>query len=48
MAPGHPERLTAELPADDEAGLVIRCTELWPEDEYLDLIPVRGRQGGAR
>jgi len=47
MAPAHPERITAVLPGDDEADLGAWCAEMWPEDEYLDLIPVPG-QDGAR
>ena len=47
MAPGHIERLTPVLPDEDEARLMRWCTGMWPADEYLDLIPVRGRKDGG-
>jgi hypothetical protein len=44
----HPENLTAELPEADEEWLAALADELWPEDEYADLITEHGRRiGGA-
>jgi hypothetical protein len=38
MPARHPERLTAELPGRDEQWLAALAAELWPEDEYAQIV----------
>jgi len=38
----HPESITAELPAADEAWLAETCSALWPEGEYTREIQMFG------
>lgn len=40
MAPRHPERLTGELPAAQEDWLTAAAEEMWPQDEYTEIILV--------
>lgn len=39
---GHPESLVTELNPADEDELGELCTELWPNDEYLEIITPDG------
>jgi hypothetical protein len=42
----HPESLTRELPAKQEAKLAALAAELWPADEWADIIiEVRRAEG---
>ncbi|WP_067480833.1 hypothetical protein [Actinomadura hibisca] len=36
---GYPESMTAELDPGDEEFLAWLASELWPDDEYLDMEP---------
>jgi len=36
--PRHPEDLTAELPMRDEGWLAVLAGELWPDDEYAEIL----------
>jgi hypothetical protein len=38
MAARHPERLTDELPEHQEEGLAALAAELWPDDDYVQII----------
>jgi hypothetical protein len=38
MPAGHPERITAELPEDQEEQLAALAAELWPDDDYVQII----------
>ncbi len=38
MPARHPERITRELPAGHEEWLAAACAELWPADEYTQII----------
>jgi hypothetical protein len=46
MPPRHPERITRELPGRDEEWLAALTEELWPEDEYAEIITEIRRQEG--
>jgi hypothetical protein len=41
----HPERLTRELPESDEEQLAGLAAELWPDDEYAQIISEIRREG---
>jgi hypothetical protein len=45
--PAHPESLAAELPEADEWRLADLADELWPGDEYADLISEHDRRTGG-
>jgi hypothetical protein len=38
MPARHPERITAELPEDQEERLAALAAELWPDDDYVQII----------
>jgi hypothetical protein len=42
----HPERITRELPAPQEEWLAAVADDLWPDDEYGDIITELRRQEG--
>jgi predicted pyridoxine 5'-phosphate oxidase superfamily flavin-nucleotide-binding protein len=44
MPARHPERLTAELPEADEEWLAGVAAELWPDDEYAQIIAETRRE----
>jgi hypothetical protein len=46
MAPRHPERITRELPEDQEELLAWLADEAWPEEEYADIITELRREEG--
>ena len=42
----HPESLTRELPARQEEKLAALAAELWPDDEWTEIIiDIRGAEG---
>jgi hypothetical protein len=41
----HPERLTRELPESEEEQLAGLAAELWPDDEYAQIISEIRREG---
>jgi hypothetical protein len=45
----HPESMLLELSPADEADLAALCTDLWPRDEYAEILAedYRRRNGGA-
>jgi hypothetical protein len=46
MARKHPERLTRELPADQEDYLGWLADQTWPDEEYTAIIvELRGQEG---
>jgi hypothetical protein len=46
MAVRHPERITRELAARHEEWLATLATDLWPDDEYADIITELHREEG--
>jgi hypothetical protein len=46
MPARHPERITAELPEHQEEQLAALAAELWPDDEYAQIIADTRREGG--
>jgi len=45
MPARHPERLTRELPEDQEEWLAGLAAGLWPDDEYAQIIAETRREG---
>ena len=45
MPAGHPERITAELPEDQEEQLAALAAELWPDDDYVQIITETRQEG---
>jgi len=41
----HPERLTRELPEANEEWLAATAAELWPQDEYAQIIAETREEG---
>jgi hypothetical protein len=46
MPARHPERITAELPGHQEEQLAALAAELWPDDEYAQIITETRRERG--
>jgi hypothetical protein len=46
VPPRHPERITAELPERQEEELAALAAELWPDDEYAQIIAEKRREEG--
>jgi hypothetical protein len=46
MPARHPERITAELPGREEQWLAALAAELWPEDEYAQIVRDTRPDGG--
>lgn len=46
MAPRHPERLTRELPEQQEEQLAAVATELWPDDEWTEITAETRKEDG--
>ena len=46
MPARHPERITAELRHRDEEWLAALAADLWPADEYAEIIRDTRSQGG--
>jgi hypothetical protein len=44
MPTRHPERLTAELPEGQEEWLAGLASDLWPDDEFTEIITETRRQ----
>lgn len=44
MSARHPERLTRELPEADEEWLGALAAELWPDDEFTQIIAETRRE----
>ena len=45
MPARHPEQITAELPEDQEEQLAALAAELWPDDDYVQIITETRREG---
>jgi hypothetical protein len=45
MPARHPERITAELPEDQEEQLAALAAELWPDDDYVQIITETRQEG---